>query len=104
MMGGNGGTWDVQHAVPLKGIFFLERAHEDELEPLGIAQSVCLLTESAEQTSWSMSSYSEKNELRGLRLLRFDNICALAQTVPSYVLSLGREGAFWQEIERALNG
>lgn len=104
MMGGNGGTWDVQHALPLKGIFFIEQAHVDEFEPLGIAQSVCLLNESAEQSQWLISSLSEKKELRGLRLLRFDNICALAQTVPSYVLRLGRDGAFWQEIERALNG
>jgi SynChlorMet cassette protein ScmC len=104
MFNGSGGTWDVQHAVPLKGIFFLEHAHEDELEPFGIAQSVCLLNESAEQAQWLVSVCSEKNELRGLRLLRFDNICALAQTVPSYVLRLGRDGAFWQEIERALNG
>jgi SynChlorMet cassette protein ScmC len=104
MFNGPGGTWDVQHAVPLRGIFFLEQAHEDKYEVLGTAQSVCLLNESAEQASWPMSSYSEKNELRRLRLLRFNNICTLAQTVPSYVLRLGRNGAFWQEIERALSG
>jgi SynChlorMet cassette protein ScmC len=104
MFNGPGGTWDVQHAVPLKGIFFLEQAHEDKFEVLGIAQSVCLLAESAEQTSWPMQSYCEKNEVRRLRLLRFDNICTLAQTVPSYVLRLGCDGAFWQEIERALSG
>lgn len=88
MFNGPGGTWNVQHAVPLKGIFFLEQAHEDEFEPLGIAQSVCLLNESAEQTQCLISSHSEKNELRGLRLLRFDNICALAKTVSLYVLRL----------------
>ncbi len=102
MFNGSGGTWDVQHAVPLKGIFFLDQAHEDAFEPLGIAQSVCLLNESAEQSSWHMPNCSEKNALRKLRLLRFDNICALAQTVPSYVLRLSRNGAFWQEIEQAL--
>ena len=99
-----GGTWNVQQAVPLKGIFFLEQAHEDRLKPIGTAQNICLLNESAEQASWAMPSHSEKNVLRGLRLQRFDNICALAKAVPSYVLRLGRDGAFWKEIERALNG
>jgi SynChlorMet cassette protein ScmC len=104
MFNGPGGMWDVQHAIPLKGIFFLEQAHVDGFESLGIAQSICLLNESAEQVGHFVSGYSEKNELRRLRLLRFNNICTLAQTVPSYVLSLGRNSAFWQEIERALNG
>ena len=103
MFNGPGGTWDVQHAVPLKGIFFLEQAHEDALKPLGIAQSVCLLNESAEQAHCFISIHSEKNELRGIRLLRFNNICSLAKTVPSYVLRLGRDGAFWEDIEQALN-
>ena len=104
MFNGPGGTWNVQHAIPLKGIFFLEQAHEDALEPLGIAQSVCLLNESAEQAHCLISIHSEKNEMREIRLLRFDNICALAKAIPSYVLRLGRDGAFWQEIERSLNG
>jgi SynChlorMet cassette protein ScmC len=104
MFNGLGSTWNVQHAVPLKGIFFLEQAHDDVLEPIGIAQSICLLNESAEQAHCFISMHSEKNEMRQIRLLRFDNICALAKVIPSYVLRLGHEGAFWKEIERALNG
>ena len=96
MFNGPGGSWDVQHAVPLKGIFFLEQDHEDEFEPLGIAQNVCLLNASAEQSSWLMPVNLEKNALRELRLLRFDNICKLAQTIPSYILHLRHNGAFWQ--------
>jgi SynChlorMet cassette protein ScmC len=101
---GPGGTWDVQHAVPLKGIFFLEQAHEDNFKPMGIAQSVCLLNESAEQSSWIIPDHLGKTALREIRLQRFDNICSLAKTIPSYILHIGRNGAFWEEIERALNG
>jgi len=101
---GPGGTWNVQHAVPLKGIFFLEQEQKDKFKPLGIAQSICLLNESAEQASWPMPGHSEKNVLRKLRLQRFDNICALAKKVSSYVLRMGVDGAFWKEIEKALNG
>lgn len=103
MFNGPGGSWDVQHAVPLTGIFFLKQDHEDAFEPLGIAQNVCLLNASAEQSSWLMPGNLEKNALRELRLQRFDNICKLAQTIPSYILHMRLNGAFWQEIERALN-
>jgi SynChlorMet cassette protein ScmC len=103
MFGGLGGTWDVQHALPLKGIFFLEQAHEDEFERIGVAQSVCLLNESSKQASFVMSHYMEKDELRRHRQMCFENICALAQTVPSYILRLSRDGAFWQVIEKVLN-
>ena len=104
MFNGPGGSWNVQHAVPLRGIFFLEQAHKDESESIGTAQSICLLNEASEQTQLFISNHSQANGIRKLRLLGFDNICALAQTIPSYVLRLGRNGAFWQEIEQALNG
>lgn len=103
MFNGPGGSWDVQHAVPLSSIFFLEQDYEDEFEPLGIAQNVCLLNASAEQSSWLMPGKLEKNALRELRLQRFDNICKLAQTIPSYILRMRLNGSFWQEIERTLN-
>lgn len=103
MFNGSGGTWDVQHSVPLKGIFFLDQAHKDAFKPLGTAQNVCLLIASAEQASWLMPGHSEKNALRELRLQRFDNICNLAQTIPSFILHICPDGAFWQEIERALD-
>jgi len=104
MFGGNGGTWDVQLAVPLKGIFFLEKAQEENFEPLGIAQSACLLIESVGQTSKPLSNLMKKEELRMINLKRFENICNMAQAVPSFVLRFGVNGHFWREIERALNG
>jgi SynChlorMet cassette protein ScmC len=104
MFNGSGGTWNVQHGVPLKAIFFLEQAHDDASKPLGIAQSICLLIASAEQVSWPMPGHEEKNVLRELRLQRFDNSCDLAQVIPSYILGMSPDGAFWQEIERTLNG
>jgi serine kinase of HPr protein (carbohydrate metabolism regulator) len=84
MFGGPGGTWDIQYAVPLLGIF--------------------LLTESVEQASRSIFRYLQKEEVRSLRMQRFDNICALAEAVSCYRLRLSLGGAFWQEMERALAG
>lgn len=99
---GPGGTWDVQHAVKLKGIFFLEQSQEELFNPLSIIQSICLLNESAEQASFSITYQMEKNELCEFRLKRFDNTCTLAQAVPCFHLRLSRHGKFWIEIEQAL--
>jgi len=104
MLGGSSGSWDVQHAVQLKSVLFLEKAGEEQILPLGTAQAICLLTQSAEQVSRLMSRWTEKDEARLFRLQRFENICSLAQAVPSYVLRLSRNGTFWQEIEQALSG
>lgn len=103
MFDGPGGSWDVQHAVPLKGIFFLQQAQMDDFEPLGIAEAACLFNEVSEQVFSPMLQSVQRNEVRALRLKRFDNICALAQSIPSYVLRLCDDGAFWEQIEGALN-
>jgi hypothetical protein len=89
--------------VPLRGIFFLEQAQREELSTPGIAHSVCLLTESAEQASMLMPSEIEKDQMRKTRLQRFENTCNLAQKVPSYILRLSRFGVFWKKLEQALN-
>ena len=103
MFSGPGGCWNVQYAVPLKGIFFLERGNKDSFEPLGTAENICFLNASAEQTSWLMPVYFEKESLRKSRMQRFNNICNLAQTVPSFILQISHSGSFWIEIERAIN-
>ena len=102
MSGGQGGTWNVNHAAPLKGIFFLHQAQHDRIEPIGAGHSVPLLVELAEHTSWSMSHHIGRDGQRAIRLQRFENICALAQTMPCYRLHLSLDGAFWEQIERVI--
>jgi hypothetical protein len=102
--GGQGGSWDVQKAVPLKGIFFLSHAVEDRVESVGPGQAVSLLLESVRQASMFMPLGLFKEETRALHLERFNNLCALACVVPTHVLHISLTGAFWQEIERVLEG
>jgi hypothetical protein len=102
--GGQGGTWDVQNAVPVKGIFFLARAAKDRVERLGEGHAVSLLVEGVRHVSMFMSSDRFKEEKRALHLEGFNNLCALARAVPTYVLHISLTGAFWQEIEQALEG
>ena len=104
MDGGPGGTWDVQTAVPLKGIFVLARAVEDRVERVGPGHAVSLLIECAGQVSTRMAPGLFKEELHALHLERFDNLCALTRIIPAYVLHISLTGAFWQEIDQALEG
>jgi len=102
LWGGSGGTWDVQHAVPLKGVFFLSRAAEDHVESLGPGHALSLLVECAQQASQLMVRGLGKEATRALHLERFDNLCALARVVPAHLLHISLTGAFWEEIEQTL--
>jgi SynChlorMet cassette protein ScmC len=102
--GGPGGTWNVQSAVPLKGIFFLAHAVEDRVERVGPGHAVSLLGECVGQVSTFMAPGLCQEELHALHLERFNNLCALARVVPAHVLHISLAGAFWQEIEQALEG
>jgi len=97
-----GGSWKVRQAVPLKGIFFLQQAECDLAEPVDAAQAAALLIGSAGQASFGVSRYMDRDEIRLLRLRRFDTVCELVQIVPSHYLHLSLTGAFWHEIERVL--
>jgi hypothetical protein len=96
------GTWDVQNAVPLKGLFFLARAAEDRAERLGLGHTVSMLVECAGQASMVMALGLDPEELRAHHLERFNNLCALARMTPAHRLHLSLTGAFWQEMERTL--
>jgi len=103
MSGGKGGSWEVNHAVPLKGICFLAQAPEDAVEPIGAGEAACLLLESSQQTMWPLLRFLKTEEVRAIHLLRFENICTLAKTVVCYRLHLSLKGAFCEEIERVIS-
>jgi hypothetical protein len=92
----------VQHAVPVKGIFFLARAAEDLVESVGSGHAVSMLVESARQASMFMVPDLIKEETRALHLEQFTTLCALARIIPSHVLHISLTGAFWQAIEQTL--
>jgi len=95
--GGSGGSWNVGHAVPLKGIFYLERGEYVHAERLGPGHAACLLLQSAEQAFWppGLLGYPEGNVKRS-RGERFSNVCALAQAVPTFHLCMDLVSRFWE--------
>lgn len=98
----SGGEWDVQHAVPLGGIFFLEQSPVDRCEPVDGGQAVCYLLTLAEQASLGALSELDRREARQARLHRLDVVCDLVRSTPAYRLHVALEGEFWREIERVL--
>jgi hypothetical protein len=104
MDGGPGGAWDVQNAVPLQGLFVLAQSREDRAERVGPGHAVSLLMEGVKQASQYMPLGLFSDEIGALYLEGFDNLCALARAIPTHVLHLSMTGAFWQEIDRILEG
>ena len=99
MFGGPGGSWDVQHKVALRGIFFLVHADTDSVRPLEKVRSIGLLMRSAQEAHGHDGRPESSHAIRAEHLQRFENVCALTRAVPCYRLGLTLEGAFWNEVE-----
>jgi len=101
--GGEGGAWDVQHALPLRAVFILHQALVDEAERVGPGHATGLLMECAGQASQFMPLGLRKEALRGLHEERFNNLAALTRRTPVAILHLSLVGTFWREMERMLD-
>jgi hypothetical protein len=99
--GGKGGCWDVQFAIPLKAIFFIHQADQDQTQVTGEGEAVCLLLEVVEQASRVADRDMNVQERRDTNLMRFEIITQLTKSIPYFKLDITKTGAFWHEIERA---
>jgi len=101
---GSVGSWEVNHSVPLKGMFFLTQAQRDRVEPIRAGQSACMLVETCQQAAFLSLELGDTDKgLRIQRLQRFKNICALVKAIPSFMLHISLTGSFWDEIDKALD-
>lgn len=98
-----GGSWDVQRAVPLEAIFILSQACEDRVEQIGLGQAVSLLVQCAEQAALFMGQGLSQAARAAIRRERFDNLCAVARSIPVSILHISLTGAFWDAIALALD-
>lgn len=99
----SGRKWDVSHAVPLKGIFFLAQAREDRAERIGAGQATCMLLETAQQASCRLNDRSSNEDLKTMNLQLFNNACIMAKSTKSFILNISLNGQFWNEMDLALN-
>jgi hypothetical protein len=94
--------WDVQAAVPLRAIFVVDQAAQDWVTPAGAGEAAGLLLEVARQASRFLWVGATPDELGAFHARRFENLCALAQAVPVYLLDVSLHGAFWEEMVQVL--
>ena len=98
-------TWDVQKHLPLKAIFFLERATRDKARPLSQAEAAVRIFHSADQVCWRMFMLPGfERDQSAYRKLMFDNACELAKLIPCFVLGVRLRGRFWEEMDKAVAG
>ena len=96
------GSWPVENAVPLQGIFFLSQAAFERLEPTGRTHATARIMESAIDLARTMTRLSEAGETPRLWEDHLAAAKALAAAVPVYSLQTSIRGRFWTEIEQVL--
>jgi len=103
-LGGPGGSWPVEQAVPVRAIFFLGQSPADRLEPVNTTQAVALAMESAADLAWTVARQTEESAVRTLCGDAVRAARALVSEIPAYKLQLSLDGRFWEKIERVLPG
>lgn len=100
---GPGRTWDVQQAVPLRAVFFLQQSSSDSVEPVNPSQAQAMLMESAGQVSRSMTRRCSDREIRAVHAEQMAAATALAAAVPAHRLRISLTGKFWEAIDEVLS-
>ena len=94
--------WKVEHSVPLAGIFFLDKAPADGVEPLERARAAVLLYDAAMYKYRFAMAGAAQEEIRAERGALFGSTCDAAQRIPTFTLRVSLHGRFWVEMERVM--
>jgi SynChlorMet cassette protein ScmC len=104
--GGPRGSWTVERAVRLAGIFFLHQAETDKATPVSPIEACGTLHMRAREVCGLRDFIQLSNSstaLRNYHLAQFDTVCGLATTVPCFSLDVSLTGRFWDEMDRVLS-
>lgn len=97
-------TWDVQRSVPVRALFFLERAEEAEeaAVPLKTWEAAIRASRQESHILNCILLGLAQEECRKLRAAFFRSVADFVTGVPAYVLRAKLDGTFWKHIERVL--
>jgi len=95
-------TFETNTAYPLKGLFFLEQAKNDEVKPVTAAISAGILHRLSREAWAAFLIRLRKDQKKLLDHSLFDACCSIANATPGYVLRATLRGKFWKEIENVL--
>jgi SynChlorMet cassette protein ScmC len=96
------GSWDVQAAVKLRLICMLTQNKKDRVSQLPTRQAISEMVDVSGQTFFIMANGMDKDAIRRINLLRFENAITMSKWVPICRLEISRNGKFWKEIEKFL--
>jgi SynChlorMet cassette protein ScmC len=96
------GTWDTATAVPLRAVFFIEQADNEEAVPMGRGEAAMVINALAAQMYQPHWQALEIEARRSLRLRLFENAGDAARAIPAYLLRVALRGTFWKRIEEVL--
>lgn len=90
-------TWDVGHAVPVTGLWFLEHGEEDGTSPLGKGEAASRLYQSAVQISGPCVRKPENEELyTDWHTALFHRCCDAVTHLSCGMLRVTLTGKFWE--------
>lgn len=102
-MGRGERTCTMEHGVPLSAIFFLEKASQDEVVPLGQGHASVMINASASYVARQGWKKPDPGQDRRLKTMIFNNSCRIAKTVPAFLLRVSPSGKFWKPMEQTLH-
>jgi SynChlorMet cassette protein ScmC len=95
-------TCNVQHCLPISGVFFMEQSDADKAAPMGEGEAALSITRATSQICRKYWRNGDQTYQRAFRNNLFGNACRMAKKVPAFSLRVSRHGRFWEEIERVL--
>jgi len=98
------GTWTVESHVPLRAVFFLKKAEEDRVQPMGGGEAAIYLSRSGHEILSVFLKSMDRNQARSMRQKIFTNACSVSRAVQAFNLEVGPHGRFWTKVEQALAG
>ncbi len=92
-------SFDTHRSLPLKAVFFLEQADNDEVIPLRPGNAVSRLFESFKQSWNPYWKRMDEDMSKQCKIQVFENALEIVKSVPCYRLKATLTGNFWKEIE-----
>ncbi len=100
--GGPGGSWQVEQAVPLSAVFFLEQTPHDRVVPLNLAQAAAHLVTSNQQIKRLSPGWVSLEGLQQHNRQQAASALALARSLPAFTLQISLQGSFWELMAEAI--
>jgi SynChlorMet cassette protein ScmC len=95
-------TWNIQHSVPLCGVFFLEQSETDKVIPVGEGCAAVLMNEASAEVCKKFWRRVDRDTQWEFKRVLFNNACEMAKAVPSFYLHVSLRGKFWEKMTEAL--